>query len=141
MSQSGLSAFDSTMQTTNAWLQELMQQMKWLDKHRAYRALRTVLHALRDRLTVEETAALGAQLPLLVRGLYYEGWRPADKLFKERKKDQFLDRVKKAFCEEPDVRPEETVRAVFQLLARHVSAGEIEKIKHTWPQDLRELWP
>ncbi|HEY5940705.1 MAG TPA: non-homologous end-joining DNA ligase [Gemmatimonadales bacterium] len=32
---------------------------------------------LRDRLTVEETAHPGAQLPMLIRGSYYAGWEPS----------------------------------------------------------------
>ena len=70
MSQTGLSAFDSTIHTTNVWLQEVMERLGWQDRHRAYLALRAVLHALRDRLTVEEVAPSGAQLPMLMRGFY-----------------------------------------------------------------------
>ena len=73
MSQTGVTAFDSTLQTTNVWLHEIMDRMCWQDKHRAYHGLRAVLHALRDRLPVDQAAALGAQLPMLVRGFYYEG--------------------------------------------------------------------
>jgi len=43
-----------------------------MDERRAYNALRAVLHALRDRLTTEEIAQFGAQLPTFVRGVYYE---------------------------------------------------------------------
>ena len=77
MSTTGLKTFDSTVQLTNAWLNELAEDQGGRDHSRAYQALRAVLQALRDRLTVEEVAALGAQLPLLVRGFYYEGWHPS----------------------------------------------------------------
>jgi len=76
MSQTGVAAFDSTIQTTNVWLHDIMERLGWQDRHRAYHALRAVLHALRDRLPVDQAAALGAQLPMLVRGFYYEGWHP-----------------------------------------------------------------
>ena len=64
--------FDGTLQKTQIWLNELMTALDWENHpHKAYLALRTVLHALRDRLTVEEAVQLGAQLPMLVRGFYY----------------------------------------------------------------------
>ena len=67
MSTTGLEVFDKTVQTTNAWLKEIME-VTGPDRHRAYRVLAAVLHALRDRLTVDEAAQLGAQLPILIRG-------------------------------------------------------------------------
>jgi uncharacterized protein (DUF2267 family) len=75
MSQTGLPEFDSALQKTNIWLKDLMEQLR-CERHQAYFALRTVLHALRDHLTVDEVVGLGAQLPMLVRGFYYEGCRP-----------------------------------------------------------------
>jgi uncharacterized protein (DUF2267 family) len=140
MSLTGLSAFDSTLHTTNQWLHELNQEMMWLDRHRAYHVLRAVLHALRDRLSVDTVAALGAQLPLLVRGFYYEGWHPSGKPLKDRKKSEFLAHIAADFKDDPRLDPEEGTRAVFRLLARHISAGEVEAIKHTLPAELRELW-
>lgn len=77
MSATGLEVFDTTLQRTHTWLKDLMLVLGWQDRHKAYRALRATLHALRDRLTVEETAHLGAQLPMLIRGFYYEGWDPS----------------------------------------------------------------
>jgi hypothetical protein len=69
---------------TNSWLKELMELMGWEDRHRAYHALRVVLHALRDHLTIDEVVTLGAQLPMLVRGFYYEGWHPTPLTLYER---------------------------------------------------------
>jgi uncharacterized protein (DUF2267 family) len=136
-----LSAFDSTVQTTHLWLKELMGLLGWQDQHRAYLALRAVLQALRDRLSVDGAAALGAQLPLLIRGFYYEGWHPHGKPLKERKKEEFLAHVRAPFRQEPDFDPEPVVRAVLQVLAAHVSAGEVDKVKNTLPGEIRALWP
>jgi len=76
MAMTGLKAFDTTIEKTNIWLKEIMQEMNTEDRHRAYNALSSVLHALRDRMPVDEVVQLGAQLPMLVRGFYYEGWDP-----------------------------------------------------------------
>jgi len=140
MSATTIKAFDTTLQLTYAWLHELAEQMGTQDRHRAYHALWAVLHALRDRLTVEEVAALGAQLPLLVRGVYYEGWHPGNKPLKARRED-FLAAIRAAFRDDPDVDPEEVIQAVFLLLSRHVTVGEIESVKHLLPAKLRSLWP
>jgi uncharacterized protein (DUF2267 family) len=79
MSESGVAALDHTIQETNIWLKELAERLHLQDRHHAYAALRAVLHALRDRLTPETAVHLGAQLPMLVRGLYYEGWHMGGK--------------------------------------------------------------
>src|SRR5207249_4578104 len=84
MTATGLDVFDATIQKTNSWLDDVMQVGGWPDRHTAYRALRATLHALRDRLIIDEVAQLGAQLPMLIRGLYYEGWDPSNKALKER---------------------------------------------------------
>jgi uncharacterized protein (DUF2267 family) len=140
MSYTGLTEFDNAVQKTNVWLKDLMELLAWQDRHRAYSALRVVLHALRDHLTVDEVAALGAQLPMLVRGFYYEGWKPVDKPFKERKKETFLSNISEAF-RDPDIDPEQVVRAVFATLANHLTSGEVEGVKHCLPKEIRSLWP
>jgi uncharacterized protein (DUF2267 family) len=141
MSTTGLEIFDTTLQKTHVWLNDVMRELGWEEERsRAYLALRTVLHALRDRLTVEEATHLGAQLPMLIRGFYYEGWKLADKPLKERHKVDFLAHVKHAFRNDERMDAEQIVRGVFRVLARRVSEGEIEDIKHLLPAELRELW-
>jgi uncharacterized protein (DUF2267 family) len=137
----GLDVFDTTVHRTHTWLQEIMQELRWDDRHKAYMGLRTTLHALRDRLPVEEMAQLGAQLPMLIRGLYYEGWSPTGHPTKVRHKAAFLTPIRTHFQEEWRVDPEEIARAVLKVLTRHVSEGEIADVKHCLPTELRTLWP
>ena len=134
--------FDVTLQKTQIWLNDLMSELDWEgNPEKTDLALRTVLHALRDRLTVEEAVQLGAQLPMLVRGFYYEGWTLKGKPYKERHKEDFLAHVKTAFKDDVTLRPESIVRAVFRVLERHTSDGEIDDVKHSLPKTLLELWP
>jgi uncharacterized protein (DUF2267 family) len=133
--------FSNTLQKTHIWLKDLAEELQWEDQHQAYLALRATLHALRDRLTVEEAAHLGAQLPMLVRGFYYEGWSPAGKPVKERHKEEFCAHVQEYFQKEENIDAENIVRGVFKMLSRRITEGEIEDIKHIMPPELRELWP
>ena len=89
MSTSGLAVLDHTVQETNVWLRIVADQLQIEDRHHAYIALRAVLHALRDRLRPEVAVHLGAQLPTLVRGVYYEGWHMAGKPTKDRSVQDF----------------------------------------------------
>jgi uncharacterized protein (DUF2267 family) len=141
MTEMHVTPFESTVHTTNVWLKELSEELEWTDHHRAYHALRTVLHALRDLLTIEEVADLGAQLPMLIRGLYYEGWNPNRKPPEKRKRETFLDRIREAFPNDPAIYPEAMAWSVFKILQKHVSAGEIKDIKHVLPKNVRVLLP
>ena len=140
MSMTGLSQFDETIHLTNTWLKELMEELGWEERHRAYRGLRATLHALRDRLSVEAAAHLASQLPMLVRGFYYEGWAPGRGIVRDKTAEDFVAHVEQAFSQDPDQNPERIVRAVFDLLSRHVSAGEIDDIKSNLPEPIRALW-
>ena len=141
MSATGLEVFDATLHKTHRWLNELMLIMDWQDRHRAYLALRVTLHALRDRLTVEETAQLAAQLPMLIRGFYYEGWDPAGKPWKVRHLAEFLVHIEEQMQGDQPVNAERIARAVFMVLATRVTEGEIEDVKHVLPAEIRSLWP
>lgn len=140
MIATGLDVFDRTLHKTYDWLADLTRRLNVDDRHVAYLALRATLHALRDRITVEEVAQLGAQLPMLVRGFYYEGWDPTGKPLKLRHMEAFLAYIASEFSND-DVDPERAARAVFALLAERVTKGEIEDVKQVLPAELRRLWP
>lgn len=139
MSATGLKVFDSTIQTTNIWLDDVMREMGWSDRHKAYQALRAVLHTLRDRLSVDEAAQLSAQLPLLVRGVFFDGWHPAHKPVKERRQDEFVAHVSEAFALDTEADPERITRTVLKVLASHVDAGESDSLRRVLPRHIQEL--
>jgi uncharacterized protein (DUF2267 family) len=140
MSTTGLEVFDQTLQKTNIWLKDIMGQVG-PDRQRAYHALRAVLHTLRDRLTVEEAAHLSAQLPLLIRGIYFEGWHPAHKPTKERAQEGFLEQVESRLQGIEPINPETATRVVLEVLDSHVDPAVAEHVKHMLPKSVRELWP
>ncbi len=145
MTQSGLESFERTLHETNVWIKEIGELIGSEDRQRNYRVLKGVLQALRDRLTVEEAVQVGAQFPMLIRGFYYEGWRPSEVPLRMRSKEEFLDHVRENLHDlirDPDnpLDVEKATQAVFHVLGRHVSAGEIEDVRNMLPGDIRQLW-
>ena len=116
MSVTGLPTFDETIQLSNQWLNELMPAVDWDYKHRAYRLFRATLHTLRDRLPAHEAVQLGAQLPMLIRGLYYEGWRLKDAPPSERTKAAFLSHIEAVFKQDPNADTESLVKLLVRRL-------------------------
>ncbi|WP_414639767.1 DUF2267 domain-containing protein [Arenibaculum sp.] len=80
-------------------------------------------------------------MPALVRGIYYEGWKPAAVPNRLREGKEFIDDVRDRAhgCEELD--PDIAIRGVFKLLDRHVDAGQIRKVKDQLPGGIRQFWP
>jgi uncharacterized protein (DUF2267 family) len=141
MSLTGLEVFDDTVHKTNTWLKGIEQELG-PDRRRAYQALRAVLHCLRDRLPIDEAAQLGDQLPMLIRGIYFEAWHPAGKPERIRSREEFLSCVDAHLPKAArPIDPKDAARAVFQVLERHVSAGEVLDVVQALPEQIRALWP
>jgi len=141
MTQSQLHIANHALQSLHEWLKELGTLTNWDDEQRTYRLLRVTLQALRDWLDVNEASQLGAQLPMLIRGIYYEGWRPAGTPVAERDREAFVARIEEAFKTDPIDSTDEAVTSVFTLLNRRISEGEINDVRMRLPSALRELWP
>ena len=122
------------------WVNELVEDLNW-NEQKAYRLLKCVLHTLRDWLSPQEMADLSAQLPVLIRGLYFEGWKPMETPAFDRKKRDFVIRVRANMVGDSDVDTDMSISAVFKLLDRHISRGEIVQVRNSMKKSLRELWP
>ena len=121
--------FGTTLQKTNLWVKEIGDMLHWDDHHKAYHGLRAVLHALRDRLPVPEAAHLGAQLPMLVRGFYYDNWKPAATPTKIKTAQEFYDAVRENFAADRNVNPDALDRGGADGAdRRHISPGELKKL-------------
>ena len=130
----GLDTFDTTIQESNLWLKDLMERLGTYDRHRAYSTLRAVLHVLRDRIGPDNAAHLGAQLPMLIRGLYYEGWHPSGKPTKERHDAQFLARLRELLPSADEAELKAGVHAVFDLLSKKIDRGEAVGSENALPR-------
>ena len=130
---------ERTVEKTNAWLDELASQLGNEDRRESYRVLRAYLHALRDRLTVDEAAQLAAQLPDLIRGIYYEGWDPSRTPVKYHDFADFLERVAADAGLDGGTAATYAVGAAAEVLRRHVSPGEIDDIRAQLPDDLQPI--
>ena len=136
MSESGLQIIDRNVELTNEWLNEIARSTGG-SKQQAYHVLRTGLHVLRDRLTVDEGAHLAAQLPHFIRGIFYEGWRPAATPTKERSAEAFLDRLRADLP--PEIEPRPAAEALFTALKRHCDPGELAHVRETLPKPVAEM--
>lgn len=134
-----LAIIDRTVNETNRWLHELVQELGCTEQH-AYHVLRAGLHTLRDRLTPEEAVHLSAQLPLLVRGIYFEDWRPADTPEKTRDRDAFLARLESRLNDDEPQEPEAAARAVFAILKRNCEPGELGHVAGQLPGEIEALY-
>lgn len=138
----GLPTFDTTVQKSLKLVSQVQEEANIEDKHNAFQAMRITLQTLRDRLTVDEAAHVGAQLPNLIAGYYYEGWKPSSSPTKIRSRDEFLQQIRDYLQDvDPALDVDHTVRCVFKVLSRQVSEGQIEDVLQALPEELRELWP
>lgn len=128
-----------SVEKTHVWLNELSEELGNDDRQAAYRVLRAYLHAVRDRLTVNEAAQLAAQLPELIRGIYYEDWVPARTPLKYRTVDEFLDRVADEAQLAGETDASYACSAAARVLRRHVSAGEIDDVVAVFPEEMRPV--
>lgn len=132
--------FEKTIATTHRWLRELKDIGGLADENEAYSVLRAVLHALRDRLPTDEAAQLASEMPMLIRGFYYEGWKPSVTPRKQRSLAAFLEGVHVTWNPEKTSK-QEYVSYVFKMLTHRISDGEIADVHHAMPSEVRELWP
>ena len=127
------------MEKAEIWINDVCKELEIEDEQRAFLALRATLHALRDRLTVQEAAHLASQLPMMIRGLFYEGWHPGGKKARPRGLESFLESIESEISR-MSLPAELIASAVFRVISKHVSAGQIANVRHALPQKVSELW-
>ncbi len=136
----GIPKLDTAPQVLTQWLKELESTLEWTDRHRTYVLLRATLQTLRDFLRVDDAADLAAQLPVLLRGIYYEGWDPSRTPVYPRDKTAFMARIEAHFRDMPPDEIELAVEAVFDLISLKISTGEAEQVAHALRKPLQALW-
>lgn len=132
---------DTSLQRTHEWLREIGQELGFDNERAAYSALRATLHSVRDRLPVELVAHLGAELPMLVRGIYYDGWHPSAVRLKAAHDEDFFDSIGGELLGHDELEDVETVAgAVLRVVERRVAPGQITRVLDAMPEKVRKLW-
>jgi uncharacterized protein (DUF2267 family) len=134
-----MDVFHRANEKANVWIKDMMAELGTDDPHAALHAMRAGLHALRDRLTIGEVADLSAQLPLVIRGLFFENWRPAGKPLRIRRPEEFLALVTENYAPRIDLPADLIIRALFRVLERHVTVGELTEVVMSLPQALARV--
>lgn len=137
MSRTGVDSLDRSIEKTNAWLGDVAASFGTEDRRLAYRVARSWLHTLRDRLPVPIAAHLAAQLPELLRGVFYEGWNPS-KVPVKYSKDEYIAR----FAKDAQIHRTEVPRAgrlVTSAFGKHLSPGAMNEALGALPADIRKL--
>ena len=140
MSKTSLEVFDTTLQETNHWLRLMMEELDSSDRRRAFTALRAGLHALRDRIGSANAVHLGAQLPMLLRGAYYEGWCLPGSTH-ERHAEDYLNHVDSLLPRNSAFDASEVALATFRVLVQCLDPGETRKLIRILPPEICALWP
>jgi uncharacterized protein (DUF2267 family) len=139
MTTAHVDTIERGVEKAHVWLKELADELGVPDQQQSLQVLRAFLHALRDRLSVDETAQLAAQLPLLIRGVYYEGWIPSRAPAHYRDAATFLDHIAREAHLAGRTEASFAAAAAVRVLDRHVSAGETAKVRRVLPPELRTL--
>jgi uncharacterized protein (DUF2267 family) len=125
---------------TGGWIGDLAHQLGWHEQDTAFRAMVACLHALRDALPKEEAVHIGLALPVLLRGFYFEGWRPSARSLGARKRSAFLERIHDGVGRDAAIDPEQVARAVMAMLSKRLPAAELENAKAATPHELHGFW-
>lgn len=140
MSTTILPLFDKSLQSTAIWLGEIQSEIG-PDRAFAWRVLSVVLQNLRDHLPLELSAHFGAQLPMIVRGTFYDRFDPTGLPKKADSAEEFLASVSDGLSGSRGIDPRDAVHAVFCVLDRHLSRGQIDKVIGALPHGIRAMWP
>jgi uncharacterized protein (DUF2267 family) len=137
MSLTGVDSLDRAIDKANVWLADIDAGFGTDDRRLAYRVLRAWLHCLRDRLSVEVAAHFAAQLPELLRGVFFDGWKPS-RVPQKYDRAEYVTR----FARDARVRDSDVAKAagiVTTVARKHMSAGVVAQAFERLPAGLREL--
>jgi uncharacterized protein (DUF2267 family) len=134
----GVHSLDQALMTLHEWLKDISDELGVGDKEDAFVITRAVLVALRDRLTVEEAADFAAQLPMMLQGVYFHGYKPGNKPLKMKTRQEFVDYVDQNLNR--DIDPVDAIHIVYAVLKRRISPGQLADTISGLPQEIAALW-
>ncbi len=109
--------------------------------------LRAVLHSLRDRITINESLDLLAQLPMFLKAIYVDEWKSIEKPLRLKNIQEFTKHVEEEQAKYGetefswDKSTQEIVRIVLSsLTGKYLSEGEVGHLKDQLPESIAKLF-
>jgi uncharacterized protein (DUF2267 family) len=134
-----ITLFDKSVHHTNEWVADVAAELKIVDKEEAFRCLRAVIQSLRDQMDPVEASQLAAHLTPLLRGVYYEGWRPGHDS-RARTAAEFCDLVLERHGVRPFVNPQTMVQGVSVVLRERLGEGVFRQVMDRLPESVWRLF-
>ncbi len=136
----GLDVFDASIQKTNRFFSNVEKLLGWNEQRRnqTYKILRVILHGFRDRMTTEAVVNFSAQLPLILKGVYFESYNAANKPEKYEK-NTFLSNVQKEILYDVDYSMPELVRAIVMTFTDNFSDESVNVLEKSLPNEYHDL--
>ncbi|MVU78304.1 DUF2267 domain-containing protein [Nocardia sp. ET3-3] len=129
--------FGPAIHTSRIWLRTVADRLGTDDPMTAMHLLRAWLHTTRDRLDIGAAAHLSAQLPTLLRGVYYEGWTPG-RVPVPHDPQSFLHQFAH-IANVPVDQAGQSAAAVTDALAQLLSPGTLDHVLAQLPAPLRRI--
>ena len=142
MPESGLylDRFEKSLKESREWLKDIAVSLQLTETDKAYVALRAVLHALREFLHLDAALKFGDKLPVLFKGLYYEGWQPEQNVNTAPARKSFEEYVANLMGHSKEMDERRVIDAVFGVLSAKLNERDIEEIAFLLPGELAGLW-
>ena len=137
MSFTGIDSLDRSIDKTKQWLSDIAASFGTEDRRFAYRVARAWLHTLRDRLPVQVAAHFAAQLPELLRGVFYDGWHPGQVPVKYGRAEYIARFARDARVHDSEV--PQAASLVTGVVRCHASDGVVDEVLAVLPADICQV--
>ena len=128
----------------NLFLSQLADELNMpKNKTRTLHILKAVLHGIRNRISPEESAQFMAQLPMLLKAVYVDGWQIGKHQKRINTLEEFVDEVYdlggayKGLAFGDRIEAERGIQSVLKILKNYISEGEFNDILASMPTKLR----
>lgn len=137
--------FEKYANEGNHFIYEVMEALNTTNGPKAGRITRAVLHAIRDRIPPIDAIQLGQQLPMAIKGIYFDQYSITGKPVVIRNKKRFLNFIKdhdgvsanRDFLSYEEV--VDALQAVFLVLENHISPGQVHQLRNLLHREIIEL--
>ena len=137
--------FNQFAKEGNSFLKEFAKKINMPDDtDKAGRVLSSILHGLREVITLEESLQLISQFPMFLKAVYVNKWTTRKKV-RVKSMTEFIDLIREldGVTSLNDFESEEVaenyINATFMMLRKYVSLGELEDLRTVLPKDLKSI--